>query len=193
MSLNSVFTVQELISKIRSEEDPSKAPAWQRAGPLGAPAVRPLLALWNDPSFEAVRKARRALQAVVRHAGHPGAAKESAAVQRELIAALKPGDARVRRDIVWLLSELPGEGAVKALAALLSDPAVREDVRCALTRIPGPKATSALRSALTKAPAEFQEALAESLRARGETVAGYPSKKLVPCARTTVKAPQANL
>jgi hypothetical protein len=191
MSDKSNSGVQELINRIRSQEDPAKAPAWQSAGPYGAPAVRSLLALWSDPSFEVVRKARRALQAIVRYAGRPGAAKESNALQKELIAALKIADAQVRRDIAWSLSELPGTGAVKALAALLSDPGTREDARCALTRIPGSKATTALRLALAKAPPEFQDALADSLRARGETAAGYPSQKLVPSAQTTVKPPKA--
>jgi hypothetical protein len=190
MSEKSISRAQELISKIRSEEDPAKAPAWQSAGPLGVGAVRPLLELYRDPSFEVVRKARRALQSLVRYAGRPGAGKEASALQKELITSLKVADAQARRDIVWLLSELPGTAAVKALAPLLSDPAAREDARCALTRIPGAEATSALKSSLAKAPPEFQAALADSLRARGEPVTGHPSKKLVASAQTAVKPPK---
>jgi len=44
-------------------------------------------------------------------------------------------------------------------------------------RLPGSQVTAALRSAFGRAPEEFKFALAESLRQRGEKVAGYPSQK----------------
>jgi hypothetical protein len=79
-----------------------------------------------------------------------------------------------------MLSEIGGDDAVAPMAALLTDKDVREDARCALMRLPGRKATAALKSAFDRAPEEFKFALAESLRARGEKVNGYPSQKLVP-------------
>jgi hypothetical protein len=75
------------------------------------------------------------------------------------------------------------------MAALLTEKELREDARCALTRHPAPSAVAALNSALVTAPEDFKYALAESLRQRGEKVEGYPSRKLVPMAQTTV-APQ---
>jgi len=76
------------------------------------------------------------------------------------------------------------------MVALLADEELREDARCALTRHPSPSAVAALQSAFAAAPEDFKYALAESLRQLGKKVAGYPSRKLVPTARTTVPAPQ---
>jgi hypothetical protein len=67
---------------------------------------------------------------------------------------------------------------------------VREDARCALCRHASPKATAALKTSFASAPEDFKYALAESLRQRGQAVEGYPSHKLVPTARTTVKPVQ---
>jgi HEAT repeat protein len=93
---------------------------------------------------------------------------------------------QVRREVVWMLSEIGSARAVGPMAALLTDQALREDARCALTRHPAPGAVKALKSALTTAPEDFKPALAESLRVRGVELEGYPSRKLVPTAQTTV-------
>ena len=63
---------------------------------------------------------------------------------------------------------------------------IREDTRCALTRLPAPGAVTVLKAAFATAPEYFKYALAESLRQRGEKVEGYPSRKLVPTAQTSV-------
>ena len=123
---------------------------------------------------------------VVRHAGRPGGGEEQQAVERELILVLGSGPSRVRREVLWMLSEIGSAGAVEAMAVLLADQELREDARCALTRLPAPSAVTALKSAFAAAPDDFKYALAESLRQRGETVAGYPSRKLVPTAQTSV-------
>ena len=52
--------------------------------------------------------------------------------------------------------------------------------------MPCPEAVAALKGAFTAATGDFKFALAESLRIRGQTVEGYPSKKLVATAPTTV-------
>jgi HEAT repeat protein len=139
-----------------------------------------------DGDFELARKAKRALYRVVRHAGLPAAARERRAVERELIRLLGSCPSSVRREVVWMLSEIGSPRAVGPMAALLADKELREDARCALTRHPARSAVTALKSAFAAAPEEFKYALAESLRARGEKVEGYPSRKLVPTARTTV-------
>lgn len=180
--------VAELIGKVRSKDDNVRGPAWQGAGPAGAPAVVPLADVMSDPDFEIARSAKRAIERIVRHAGRPSAEPERKAVQNELVKLLKHSNLDVRRHAVWMLSEIGDDNAVGPMADLLSDPGAREDARCALTRIPGAKATDALRKAMDSAPEEFKFALAESLRARGEKVSGYPSKKLVPTKQTKVKA-----
>ena len=102
---------------------------------------------------------------------------------------LRSGPSRVGRHVVWMLSEIGSARAVKAMSALLADPELREDARCGLTRLPAPAALKALRSAFATAPEGFKYALAESLRQRGVTVEGYPTRKLVPTAQTSL-APQ---
>ena len=53
--------------------------------------MKPLAALMADDDFELARKAKRALYLVVRHAGHPAAARERKAVERQLILLLSSG------------------------------------------------------------------------------------------------------
>ena len=117
------------------------------------------------------------------------AATEARAVATELIALLSSSPTVVRREVLWMLSEIGGDDSVASMATLLTDKEVREDARCALMRLPGRKATAALESAFATAPEEFKFALAESLRQRGEKVNGYPSQKLVPTRQTKVAQP----
>jgi len=182
----------DLIAKIKSQDDSVRGPAWQGAGPCGAPAVKPLAALMTDADFEIARAAKRALWKIVHHAGRPGAAQEAKAVEKELIALLAGSLTVVRREVLWMLSEIGGAEAVSAMAALLSDKEVREDARCALIRLPGREATAALKTVFASAPEEFKFALAESLRQRGEKVSGYPSQKLVPTRQTAVTQPKTS-
>ena len=182
--------MDDLIARIKSTDDSVRGPAWQGAARYGAPAIKALAALMADEDFETARSAKRALWLIVRHAGRPGAAKESRAVTKELIPLLGGNLAAVRRDVLWMLSEIAGDDAVASMAALLTDKEVRDDALCALMRLPGRKATSAMASAFKSAPEEFKFALAEALRNRGEKVKGYPNQKLVPSRPTTVTHPQ---
>ena len=179
-----------MIERIRSSDETVSGAAWQNAGPYGAADVEPLAALMADEDFELARKAKRALYRVVRYVGTPAAARERKAVERQLILLLNSSPSRIRREVVWMLSEIGSARAVGPMAALLAEDELREDARCALTRHPAPGAVTALKSAFAAATGEFKFALAESLRQRGEKVAGYPSRKLVPTAPTQVKPPQ---
>jgi HEAT repeat protein len=179
-------SVAEFVARIKSTDDKVRGPAWQGAGPAGAPAVKPIAAVMTDTDFEISRSAKRALYKIVRHAGRPGAKKEAKAVQTELIPLLKSDAVPVRREVLWVLSEIGDDAAIAPMAALLTDKEVRDDARCALMRLPGRKATAALKSAFGSAPEEFKTALADSLRKCGEKVDGYPSQKLVPTRQTTV-------
>jgi len=175
--------VEGLIERIRSSDEAVSGAAWQSAGPYGAAAVQPLAALMADGDDELARKAKRALYLVVRHAGYPAAVKERKAVERQLILVLSSGPNPVRREVVWMLSEIGTARAVGPMAALLAEKDLREDARCALTRHPAPGAVTALKSAFATAAGDFKYALAESLRQRGVAVEGYPTRKLVPTAQ----------
>jgi len=189
MSSNESWEIDGLIVRIRSRDEAVSGAAWQSAGRYGAAAVQPLAALMADGDFEVARKAKRALYLVVRHVGHPMAGRERKAVERELIVVVSSAPAPVRREVAWMLSEIGTDRCVGALSALLADEELREDARCALTRLPTPIAVRALRAAFGSASGDFKYALAESLRQRGEKVSGYPSRKLVPTAQTSVAAP----
>ena len=86
-----------------------------------------------------------------------------------------------------MLSEIADDEAVGPVAAMLLDQTLREDARATLQRIPGDKSLAALKAALANAPEDYKPAIAVSLRARGEKVAGYPSQKLAPTKSTAVK------
>lgn len=183
--------VDELIAKIKSSDDQIRGPAWQNAGPLGAAAVQALSVVMAEADPEVARAAKRALWKIVRHAGHPGAKPEQNAVAVRLIPLLSSTPTAVRREVLWMLSELGGDDSVPPVAALLTDQELREDARAALQRIPGTKALAALKAALKTVPEEYKPAIAVSLRARGVKVERYPSQKLVPTKKTNVTAVKA--
>lgn len=178
--------VDALIAQIKSKNDKVRGPAWQNAGQYGPTAVKPLAEVMSDPDMETARSAKRALWQMVRDAGRPGAKAKASAVSAALLPLLSSKVTTVQREALWMLSEIAGNEAVAPMADLLSDAQLREDARCALTRLPGAKATAALKAALSSVPADFKPAIAQSLRARGEKVAGFPSQKLTPTKKTTV-------
>jgi HEAT repeat protein len=183
------MTVDELIAKIKSSDDKVRSAAWLAAGEVGAPAVQPLAAVMTDPAseLEVGRSARRALWKIVRHAGRPGAgAEKKAAIPAVLALLADDRPAPLRREALWMLSEIGGDESVDAIARLLANQELRDDARCALQRIPGEKSLGALKAALAAANDDFKSAVAESLRVRGVAVPDVPSKKLVPTKRTSV-------
>ena len=88
----------------------------------------------------------------------------------------------LRRELLWLLSEIGGDESVPSIAALLNQESLREDARMVLERIPGDTSLTALHKALDAGPKDFRLNIAQSLRARGEAVdpEAYPCQKLVP-------------
>ena len=119
--------------------------------------------------------------------GAPGVQPAKSSVIRELLGLL--GDDQpvaLRRNILWLLSEIGGGKSVEAIAGLLKHDALREDARMVLERIPGEESLTALRNALGSVPEDFRLNIAQSLRARGEAVnrEKYPCRKLVPTQRS---------
>lgn len=179
-------TVNSLIAAIQSTDETVRGAAWQGAAPLGAPAVQPLAELMSHSDFEIARAAKRALWKIVRHAGRPKANQERKAVQAELVSLLESAPLPVRREVIWMLSEIGDASVVKSVAAWLQKPEACEDARCALERIPGSSATRELEKALKTSPDKCRPALAHSLRVRGRKVEGYPSQKLEPAKPTSV-------
>ena len=177
------MTLNELLENIQSDSAQTRTTAWQQAGTIGAAAVKPLAALCTQTHQEKARAARRGLERIVRVVGAPGAEAGKSSVIRELLGLL--GDDQpvaLRRELLWLLSEIGGDESVPAIAALLNQDDLREDARMVLERIPGDASLAALRRALNAGPEDFRLNIAQSLRARGETVdlKAYPCQKLVP-------------
>ena len=180
--------VNKLIAKIKDKSDKVRAEAWLSAGEVGAPAVKPLAAVMIDKELEVARAAKRGLWKIVRHAGRPGAGDEKSAVTAELVALLGDSQpASVRREVLWMLSEIARTKSIKPIAALLSNKELREDARMVLQRIPGRRSLAALKAGLKAAPEDFKLNIAQSLRKRGVKVRGLPCVKLVPTKKTSVK------
>lgn len=180
--------VDELIAGIKSGSAKVRTEAWLNAGAAGAPAVKPLAKVMTDNDLEVARAAKRALWKIVRHTGRPRANKERRAVETELTGLLGQGQAlAVRREVLWMLSEIGARNSIKPIARLLGNEDLREDARMALERIPGKRAVAVLKTSFEVAPEDFKPNIAQSLRKRGEEVAGYPCKKLVPTKQSDVK------
>ena len=180
--------VDELIAGIKSDNAEERTEAWQSAGKVGAPAVKSLAKVMMDDELEVARAAKRALWQIVRYTGRPGADKEKSAVETELIRLL--GDEQpvaVQREVLWTLSEIGARRSIKPIAGLLRNEELREDARMALERIPGNQAVDALKAGFEAASEDFKPNIAQSLQKRGEEVAGYPSRKLIPTKKTDVK------
>jgi HEAT repeat protein len=180
--------VDELLANIKSKDEQVRTQAWRSAGPAGAPALKPLAATMQDPELEVARAAKRAMFQIVRHAGRPGAAQEKAAVVPALVSLLADSQpVAVRREVLWMISEIGGDEAVDAVAALLKQEELREDARLVLQRIPGDRSLAALQAGMQVVPEAFKFHLAASLRLRGVTVEGHPDQKLVPTKKTDVQ------
>jgi HEAT repeat protein len=180
--------VDELLAGVKNASDKVRTQAWLDAGKAGAAAVKPLAKVMTDGDLEVARAAKRALWQIVHHTGRPGANEEKRAVETELIGLL--GDdqpASVRREVLWMLSEIAGRSSIKPIAELLRNAELREDARMALERIPAKGAAAALKAGFEAAPEDFKPNLAQSLRKRGQEVKGHPSQKLVPSKETNVK------
>jgi HEAT repeat protein len=185
------LTLDILLQQIASDDPHQRTEAWQNAGTVGAPALKPLAELAEHEDLEVRRAAVRAMWRIVRSAGAPDADEIKPAVNQALLALLADGTSvGVSREVLWMLSELAcGECAVETVAELLDSQELREDARCCLQRIPGDESLAALQSALNTVPKDFQLAIAQSLRARGVAVSEtkYPCQKLVPSRQTSVK------
>ena len=185
------LTVDQLIARIKGDDEAARAAAWQNAASAGPAAVKPLAALIIDGNIETARAAKRALWVIVRHVGRPGADAEKKPVVAQLCGLLGGSQPiAVQREALWMLSEIGGDEAIAAIREMpdiLENTELREDARCAVERIPGDAAVAALHDGLDAAPDDFKPAMAHSLRVRGVEVSGIPCQKLVPTKQTQVK------
>jgi len=175
-----------LIEQIKSSDPEVRTSAWQGASRVGAAAVGSLAQVMQAQDIEVARAAKRAMWKIVHDAGRPGGRTRQ--LETELAALLgSRTPVSVRREVLWMLSEIGGKKAIEPMAELLGHQDLREDARMALERIPLRQAVVALKDAFEKAPEDFKPNLAQSLRKRGAKVKGYPCRKLVPVKQTAVK------
>ena len=185
-------TLESLLAAIKSDDPDVRTVAWQSAGSVGAKALGPLAALVTAADdIEVGRAAKRAMWKIARTVGAPGVTGEKKAAEKALIDLFADDQpAAVRREVIWMLSEIGSDKTVEALREmpnLIDDEQVREDARCAVERIPGEVSLQALKDALKEAPDDYKANIAQSLRARGVKVPGLPCQKLVPTKQTQVK------
>jgi hypothetical protein len=191
------LTVKQLIARLEDRDAEVRAAAVQNAGKLGAAAVIPLAKLMAETEeepdqLEVGRAAKRALWAIVRHVGRPGADNERRAVEGRLCRLLYGRQVAVGREVLWMLSEIGGDEAVAAIReipGILEDTDIRDDARCAVERIPGEAAKWALLDGLEASTDDFRLALAHSMRVHGVEVdeKKYPPQKLIPTKQTKVE------
>ena len=175
--------LKELLREIRSDKAAVRTAAWQWAGTFGAAAVKHLAKLCTEENLEVGRAAKRGLERIVRTVGAPGVQPAKSAVIQELLGLLGNSQpVALRKDILWLLSEIGGGESVESIAVLLKHDTLREDARMVLERIPGEISLVSLRNALGSVSEDFRLNIAQSLRARGEVVDSekFPCRKLVP-------------
>ena len=181
--------VSKLMAGIRDDDAKVRTEAWQSAGEVGAPAVKPLARVMTNEELEVARAAKRGLWKIVRHVGRPKSGNKKRAVIGKLVELLSDDQpVPVRREVLWMLSEIGDRNSIKPMAALLSNKELREDARMALQRIPGRGSLAALKTALKKAPDDFKLNIAQSLRQRGAKVRGLDCIKLIPTKNTNVKS-----
>jgi HEAT repeat protein len=180
--------VDELLAGIKSDSPEKRTKSWQSAGEVGAPAVKPLAKVMTDDNLEVARAAKRALWQIVRYTGRPEANRQRRAVEAELIDLLDDEQpVAVLREMLWMLSEIGSRRSIEPIAGLIKNEDLREYACMALERIPNRRAVTALKAAFEEALEDFKPNIAQSLRKRGEEVAGYPCQKLVPKTKTDVK------
>lgn len=151
-------------------------------------AIGDLAKKLSDNDFETARAGKRLLWQMVRRVGRPGNEGQCRAVAGALLALTgKDQPAAVRRECIWMLSEIAGDDCVDAVATMLQEADLREDARMVLERLPGEKSLNALKAGLAAAPPEFKPAIAVSLRVRGVQVPDLPDEKLKPSRQTQVK------
>jgi len=181
--------VTELIEQIKDSSPDVRTKAWLGAGKIGWRAVAALAEVMTDEDLEVARAAKRALWKIVRHAGRPGADEERRGVAAHLGGLLADDTpVPVRREALWMLSEIGEEELVKPISGLMANKELREDARMVLERIPGKSSVAALRAGFKTSPEDFKGNIAQSLRKRGKKVRGYECVKLVPTKKTAVKA-----
>ena len=199
--------VKKLLDALQSDDENVRTEAWLGAGEVGARAVRPLARLMaamdakvkrvqqaggkkevTGQALEVSRAAKRAMWKIVRTVGAPKAKGRKQTVKRLIGLLDDERPTAVRREALWMVSEI-GEGGeeVAPVAALLKNSDLQEDARMVLERLPGDEAVAALKAGFEQAPEDFKYNLAQSLRKRGVKVEGYPCQKLVPTKETKVK------
>ena len=206
-------TVKDLIQGLNSDDENVRTEAWLSAGQYRVRAIKPVAGLFGRMDkklqrltkqnankediaqpLEVGRAAKRALWKIVRTVGAPDARGKKQTVARllELLSVEQP--MAVRREVLWMLSEV-GEGSqvVDPVAALLANEELREDARMVLERIPGDESVAALREGIETVPEGFRLNMAQSLRKRGVRVDPnrYPCQKIVPTRETKVKPVEA--
>ena len=160
------------LAGITGPDGEARRVAFEQAAQYGAETVVPLGQILGGQDRAAARAAHLALQAIVAHAGRPGAEAEAQAVSAALIGLLRSDQPTAAKRLeIPLLGLIGGDAAVPVLAELLADRELGEPARQALHRIPGPVAAQALLQALETTDGTLRTGIIYALGNRREVVA----------------------
>lgn len=163
-------SVDELVSRLKSEDANTRMGAARAAGPLGVktlPALEPLIGVMKGPSAGISKAAHEAVLQIVHYATRPGARNEAQDVAAELTRWVTDGTSlNAQQEAVRQLEFVGDAKAVPVLERTLQVPELREDARLTLERIPDRAATQALERAQKTAPDDFKPNIEQSLRHR---------------------------
>ena len=174
--MDNELTLEELLAAITSDDADVRTRAWSAAGQVGPAALEPLADVMATGALEVARAASRGMWAITHAAGAPGATGRAETV---IALARLLGDERpvtVRREALWMLSEIAAGSAVAPMALLLSHDELQEDCRMALERIPGDASLAALQRGFEQAPESFKYNLAQSLRRTASRWMAIPAR-----------------
>jgi HEAT repeat protein len=162
------MSLEAFLAGVRSEDANARRETFEKAGPLGAPAIAPLAELIaagyregaTTRERDVAKAAATALDVIAHYASRPESGEERMAVSRELVKRLGPNTAEaVRIQALDLIGSTADDDVIPELAAMLRDPQMRERARAALERAACPAANQALLSAVPSASVDFRRDL----------------------------------
>jgi hypothetical protein len=166
-SLTNDPAVTGLLANILHGDNAARQAAARQAQLVGTVAIASLAKAHGGDDPGAAKAALEAMQRIVHNAARPGAPDERNAAADRLVEIVAGNHSQtVRGDAIRLLGYVGGAQEVTALADLLHVPSLREDARFALERIPDSAAEKALKKAQRTVPADYRDAISQSLRNR---------------------------
>ena len=165
---------KKFLADIQSDNADVRFAAWRGAGEMSAAVIPELGKAMASPDPGIAKAAMEALTTMTHSVGADPANPKRAGVAQGLIGLAAPSSAPpVRAHAFRMLSNIAGEPQVAAIAKYLGEAAVREEAIFALEQIPGDAALKAIAASYAGAPDEFKPRILAALGHR-RAAAGVP-------------------